>query len=107
MPVKALVPQCAHFITPIEFQKPNITLQLSASNAMNAIITECAPRIHRWKGVIIEALGKCWITLHDIETLNQGDLLCNFYTILEELTFSHTRSTSPTANCGRELPKPC
>lgn len=63
--LKALIPQCVHCIVPREFAETQESLQISSLKVLLAVIEECAPRMHAWKGAIIEGIGKCWITHFD------------------------------------------
>lgn len=47
-------------------------MQLSALRALSVIIDVCQHRMFRWKGTIIEGVGKCWVTLVDAGTENEG-----------------------------------
>ena len=65
---KALIPQCVHCILPREFAETPISLQISSLKALVVIIRECSFRIHAYKGIIIEGVGKCWVTHFDKDT---------------------------------------
>ncbi|KAL5527207.1 hypothetical protein ACEPAG_5998 [Sanghuangporus baumii] len=59
--VKALIPQCIHSITLDELVPHSRSLEVAALRALLSVIQACSPRIHRWKGTIIEGVGKYWI----------------------------------------------
>lgn len=40
-------------------------LQLSSLRALAVVIRTCAPRMHKWKGQILEGTLKCWVALVD------------------------------------------
>jgi len=64
--LKALIPQLMHPLHPVPYQKSqHITLQLSSLRALGTVMQECAPRIHFWKGTIVEGVAKCWVALWD------------------------------------------
>jgi hypothetical protein len=68
---KALISQLTHPLFPQPPNHPPVTLQLSSARALGALIDVCAGRMYRWKGAIIEAVGKCWITLLDSERVDE------------------------------------
>lgn len=40
-------------------------LQLSSLRALAEVVKVCAPRMHRWKGQILEGTLKCWVAAVD------------------------------------------
>ncbi|KAH8113299.1 hypothetical protein DFH11DRAFT_1601249 [Phellopilus nigrolimitatus] len=70
--MKALIPQCIHCVTPNELRPSPHSLNVAALRALLSIIRECQPRIYRWKGEIIEGVGKYWVSICDAEE-KKGD----------------------------------
>ncbi|KAF9468776.1 hypothetical protein BDZ94DRAFT_1244563 [Collybia nuda] len=63
--LKALIPQLVHPLKADRLAAPQIKLQLSSLRVLDVLIVECAPRIGGWKGVVIDGLGRCWVSLKD------------------------------------------
>lgn len=40
-------------------------MQMSSLHALVEVVRACAPRMHRWKGQILEGTLKCWVTAVD------------------------------------------
>ncbi|KAF7982341.1 hypothetical protein HWV62_29056 [Athelia sp. TMB] len=63
--LKGLIPQLTHPLLPKIVASPS-SLQLVSLQALSVIVKACAPRMHRWKGTILEAVAKCWVVIHDL-----------------------------------------
>ncbi|KAL5488230.1 hypothetical protein ACEPAI_6338 [Sanghuangporus weigelae] len=59
--VKALIPQCIHSITLNELIPHSRSLEVAALRTLLSVIQACSPRMHRWKGTIIEGVGQYWV----------------------------------------------
>ncbi|KAG5219923.1 atp :trna-specific trna nucleotidyltransferase [Salix suchowensis] len=42
-----------------------IDFQLHSTRALGHVIGACAPRMHRWKCSIVDAVGRCWVATQD------------------------------------------
>ena len=62
---QALVPQLVHPLLPGVGNAAPTHLKISSAHALATIVDECAPRMHQWKGTILEGVGKCWVTVVD------------------------------------------
>jgi hypothetical protein len=69
--LKALIPQLTHSLLP-SFVNPLRTMQLFSLRALGVLIDECSPRMHRWKGKILDAIGKCWVGIADLGMDDSG-----------------------------------
>ncbi|TFK43043.1 hypothetical protein BDQ12DRAFT_162717 [Crucibulum laeve] len=65
--LNVLVPQLVHPLLPKPLVPFGPELQIAALRALNVIIEQCAPRIQGWKTVILDAVGRCWVTMYDSE----------------------------------------
>ncbi|OSX60573.1 hypothetical protein POSPLADRAFT_1047984 [Postia placenta MAD-698-R-SB12] len=63
--LKALVPQLVFPLQPASGNVATKRFQLSSLHALAAVIEVCAPRIHRWKGAILDGVLRLWVTLAD------------------------------------------
>lgn len=63
--MQALIPQLAYPLKADPMTAPSVELQLSSLRALEILITECAPCMPRWKGAIIDGVGRCWVALKD------------------------------------------
>ncbi|KAI0260491.1 hypothetical protein BC834DRAFT_900075 [Gloeopeniophorella convolvens] len=70
--LKALIPQLTHPLHPVPYKTPHPRLQLSSLRALRTVIQECAPRMEKWKGTIIEGVAKCWVVLEDTNASGEG-----------------------------------
>ena len=68
--LKAMIPQCIHCITPNELAPRCKDLELASLDALLAVMDACSARLFRWKGMIIEGVGKEWVTLCDKEGID-------------------------------------
>jgi len=70
---KAIIPQLTYPLQPTNPWKVSPpSLQIASLQALVELIRVCAPRIHKWKGVIIEAVVKCWVTIVDSGKADDG-----------------------------------
>ncbi|KAH9938718.1 uncharacterized protein B0H18DRAFT_1081270 [Fomitopsis serialis] len=56
----AIVPQLVFPLMPVPENAAHPRLQLSSLRALAVVIRTCAPRMHKWKGQILEGTLKCW-----------------------------------------------
>ncbi|THH12369.1 hypothetical protein EW145_g12 [Phellinidium pouzarii] len=76
--LKALIPQCIYCITPNELRPSLHALEIASLRTLLAVIRECQPRMHRWKGAIIEGVGKFWVArCNKKEKNDDDDVLCD------------------------------
>ncbi|KDQ65047.1 hypothetical protein JAAARDRAFT_685072 [Jaapia argillacea MUCL 33604] len=63
--LKAMIPQLTHPLQSdlVTFNPDTIPLKLTSLRALRSVIQECSPRIHRWKGAILEGAAKCWVVV--------------------------------------------
>ncbi|OCB84534.1 hypothetical protein A7U60_g8520 [Sanghuangporus baumii] len=59
--LKALIPQCIHSIILNELVPRSRSLEVAALRALLSVIQACSPRMHCWKGTIIDGVGKYWV----------------------------------------------
>ncbi|KAJ7490315.1 hypothetical protein B0H11DRAFT_2156580 [Mycena galericulata] len=59
--LKVLVTQLVHPLAPLEYEKTSIALQISSLRALSAVIDACPERMTRWKGTILNGVGRCWV----------------------------------------------
>jgi len=64
--LKAIVPQLVYPLLPAPENTASKQLQLSSLRALAVVIEACAPRMHKWKGTILDGVLRCWVTLTDI-----------------------------------------
>ncbi|CCM03990.1 uncharacterized protein FIBRA_06146 [Fibroporia radiculosa] len=72
--LKGIVPQLIYPLTPAPENVATKQLQFSSLRALAVVIRECAPRMHKWKGVILEGVLKCWVSLIDVGTSDKETL---------------------------------
>lgn len=71
--LKALIPQLTHALLPPDVPSPtqplNVDLRLKVSSlrALCTCMETCAPRVYVWKCNIIDAIGRAWAGVMDIE----------------------------------------
>lgn len=59
------MPQLIHpLISEVENLTP-VKFQLKTLNALSAVIDTCAPRMHKWKGTVLDGVGRRWVLLVD------------------------------------------
>ncbi|KAI0069244.1 hypothetical protein BV25DRAFT_1926578 [Artomyces pyxidatus] len=63
--LKAIIPQLTHPLIPNSYGTQVPGLQMASLKALLSVIRHCAPRMFKWKGTLLEAVGKCWVTLLD------------------------------------------
>ncbi|KAI0722009.1 hypothetical protein C8T65DRAFT_629979 [Cerioporus squamosus] len=63
--LKALIPQLTFPLVPNPANGASFEYKLSSLRALEAVMEACAPRIHKWRGTILEAVLKCWTDLVD------------------------------------------
>ncbi len=61
--VQALIPQLTFPLVPDPANGASMEYKLSSLRALQAVMEACAPRIHRWRGMILGAILKCWTDL--------------------------------------------
>ncbi len=49
-----------------------IDFRLHSTRALGHVIDACAPRIRRWKGSIVDGIGRCWVATQDGGATNSG-----------------------------------
>ncbi|KZT12651.1 uncharacterized protein LAESUDRAFT_640616 [Laetiporus sulphureus 93-53] len=64
--LKAIIPQLVYTLVPMPENRASKQFQLSSLRAMCSVIRVCAPRMHKWKRIILEGTLKCWVSLVDI-----------------------------------------
>ncbi|TDL29607.1 hypothetical protein BD410DRAFT_780065 [Rickenella mellea] len=74
--LKALVPQCLHCLGLTPETPVNPDMQSPALTLLGVVIDECQPRMHRWKGTIIEGVCKYWVNAVDSGTANTDKEIC-------------------------------
>ncbi|KAL0954359.1 hypothetical protein HGRIS_003352 [Hohenbuehelia grisea] len=71
--LKALVPQLVYPLLP---SSPlDRSWQIASLRALGCVIDLCAPRMHRWKGRVIEGVGKAWVASLDAGSTDEQTLL--------------------------------
>lgn len=63
--LKAIVPQLVFPLMPVPENAARPRLQLSSLRALAVVIRTCTPRVHKWKGQILEGTLKCWVASVD------------------------------------------
>ncbi|KAH9950053.1 hypothetical protein B0H21DRAFT_724540 [Amylocystis lapponica] len=63
--LKALVPQLVLPLASAPEKMFSAPLMRASLRALTVVIKACAPRMHIWKGTILEGVIKCWVTLAD------------------------------------------
>ncbi|KAI0772531.1 hypothetical protein BD413DRAFT_546322 [Trametes elegans] len=72
--LKALIPQLVFPLVPAPENGASTPDKLSSARALLSVIRACAPRIHKWRGTILEAVLKCWVDLADRACPDKGSL---------------------------------
>ena len=57
--------QLIHPLLPNPLHPPPTELQISSLRVLEILIDECAPCMLRWKFMILDGVGRCWVTLKD------------------------------------------
>ncbi|RPD62074.1 hypothetical protein L226DRAFT_613398 [Lentinus tigrinus ALCF2SS1-7] len=68
--LKALIPQLTFPLVPAPEKESSFSYQLSSVRALQAVMKACAPRIYKWRGMVLEAVLKCWTDLADSDEVN-------------------------------------
>ncbi|OSD01769.1 hypothetical protein PYCCODRAFT_1391245 [Trametes coccinea BRFM310] len=63
--LKALIPQLVFPLIPAPENGASIGYKMSSARALSVVVRVCAPRIHNWRGTILEGVLKCWVELAD------------------------------------------
>ncbi|KAI0662893.1 hypothetical protein C8Q70DRAFT_477783 [Cubamyces menziesii] len=63
--LKALIPQLVFPLLPAPENGASASYKLSSIRALRSVIQNCEPRIHKWRGAILEAILKCWVDIAD------------------------------------------
>ncbi|KAK0498934.1 hypothetical protein EDD18DRAFT_1460945 [Armillaria luteobubalina] len=71
--LKALIPQLVHPLYPNSVRPTPVVLQKHLLIALVTVINECSPRIGRWKGTILDGVGRCWVALQDVDPSRNDD----------------------------------
>ncbi|KAI0092518.1 hypothetical protein BDY19DRAFT_883360 [Irpex rosettiformis] len=87
--LKALIPQLVRHLIPgpsnISVTTPSV--QLSSVLALRVVIEECSPRMHLWKGTILDGLCRRWVTLVESRSQTDGKHISHTFLLL---VFPHT-----------------
>lgn len=70
---KALIPQLVHTLIPAPENSATISMQIASARALCVVIAECAPRMHNWKGTILDGVCRCWVTLVESRAASSGE----------------------------------
>ena len=60
-----------------------VTFQLAALRALLAVIDNCQPRIHKWKGTIISSVMKFWVLLQNYDDKREGSLFIVLFKLFD------------------------
>lgn len=74
--LKALIPQLVHPLYPNSVRPTPVVLQKHSLIALVTVINECSPRIGRWKGTILDGVGRCWVALQDVDPNRNDEGAC-------------------------------
>ncbi|EKM59557.1 uncharacterized protein PHACADRAFT_181556 [Phanerochaete carnosa HHB-10118-sp] len=61
--LKALISQLVLALIPAPENSAPIAFQISSVRALDVLVAECAPRMHKWKGTILDGVCRCWASL--------------------------------------------
>ena len=56
-----LIPQLVHPLIPKLLVEPRLDMQLASLGVLQAVMEACPPRMHRWKGTILNGICRCWV----------------------------------------------
>ncbi|KZV73557.1 hypothetical protein PENSPDRAFT_674505 [Peniophora sp. CONT] len=98
--LKALIPQLCHPLLPDPDSKSVPQLQLVSLRALSCVISNCAPRIHKWKGTILAAIASCVVTLDDTE--KSGKSAPEAHDLREALREAYTKLESAAPDVRKE-----
>ena len=62
--LKALIAQLIYPLLPSPVV-PSRDFQLNSLRTLGFLVDECTPRMLRWKGIILDAVAKCWVGIVD------------------------------------------
>ena len=48
---------------PLREPATSVALQLASARALRSVIAECAPRMARWTGDVLDGVCRCWVSL--------------------------------------------
>ncbi|KAI0352729.1 hypothetical protein OH77DRAFT_755501 [Trametes cingulata] len=71
--LKALIPQLVFPLIPGPGNDYSAAYKMTAVRALCSVITTCRPRIHKWRGAILEGILKCWVNLAETGPNTEGD----------------------------------
>ncbi|EDR04901.1 uncharacterized protein LACBIDRAFT_303763 [Laccaria bicolor S238N-H82] len=61
--LKDLIPQLVHPLIPKLLVEPQLDMQLASLGVLQAVMEACPPRMHRWKGTILNGICRCWVVM--------------------------------------------
>ncbi|KIK07682.1 hypothetical protein K443DRAFT_129044 [Laccaria amethystina LaAM-08-1] len=61
--LKDLIPQLVHPLIPKLLVEPRLDMQLASLGVLQAVMEACPPRMHRWKGTILNGICRCWVVM--------------------------------------------
>ncbi|KZT20671.1 hypothetical protein NEOLEDRAFT_1075293 [Neolentinus lepideus HHB14362 ss-1] len=70
--LKAIIPQLTHPLladSPLYYTTQHKLLSLAA---LRTTMQACAPRMHRWKEVVLEGVAKCWVVLTESDVMPEN-----------------------------------
>lgn len=71
--LQPLVLQLVHSLIPSLANSTSIAFQSSSARALAVLIEACAPRMHAWKGTILDGVCRCWVNLVESGADNTGN----------------------------------
>ncbi|KAI0773742.1 hypothetical protein C8Q74DRAFT_1417939 [Fomes fomentarius] len=86
--LKALIPQLTYPLIPSLENGASISFKRSSLQALCAVMEACAPRIHKWRGTILDAILKCWVDIADRDVQDSDQMreqLRSAYVLLKRL----------------------
>jgi len=70
---QAIIPQLTHPLladSPLYYTTQHKLLSLTT---LRTIMQACAPRMHRWKEVVLEGVAKCWVVLTESDVMPENE----------------------------------
>ncbi|CAK5275826.1 unnamed protein product, partial [Mycena citricolor] len=61
--LKVLIAQLVYPLNPSGYRSSSVELQIVSLRALATLITACAERMEHWKGTILAAVARCWVSL--------------------------------------------
>ncbi|KAF7799085.1 hypothetical protein EIP86_010315 [Pleurotus ostreatoroseus] len=61
--LKAIIPQLTYPLLTAPAHTTPLSTQLASARALRAVLAACAPRAHRWRGDVLDAVCRCWVAL--------------------------------------------